>query len=123
MPTPSKISVVSKKEIGQRLRVLRQARGITQARLARLLGTHQTGISQVERGHRGLTLQQVVKLARVLETSTDELLALGDHAQVEALPKDRQILKRMRLIEKLPRPDRQALIKTIDAFLKSSQVA
>lgn len=123
MPTPSKISVVSKKDIGERLRVLRQARGITQTRLARLLGTHQTGISQVERGHRGLTLQQVVKLARVLETSTDELLALGDHAHVQALPKDRQILKRMRQIEKLPRPDRQALIKTIDAFLKSSQVA
>jgi transcriptional regulator with XRE-family HTH domain len=117
MPTPSKISVVSKKEIGARLRALRQARGLTQAKLARLLGTQQTGVSQVELGNRGLTVQQVVKLAKVLRVPTDAILAQNNIGR-DTLLKDRRLLHRMQEIEKLPKEDKKALLKTIDAFLK-----
>jgi transcriptional regulator with XRE-family HTH domain len=123
MPTPPKHVVLSRKQIGARLRALRKARGMTQVELAKVLGTQQTAISQVEIGNRGLTIQQVVKLARALRVPTDDILGPSRGSEVEALPKDRQILRRARLMEKLPRAERQALLKTIDAFLKSSQVA
>jgi len=96
---------------------------MTQVELAKVLGTQQTAISQVEIGNRGLTIQQVVKLARALRVSTDDILGPSRKSEVDALPKDRQILRRVRLMEKLPRAERHALLKTIDAFLKSSQVA
>jgi transcriptional regulator with XRE-family HTH domain len=114
--------VLPKKQIGTRLRALRQSRGFTQAKLARLLGTQQTAISLVELGRRGLTVQQVVKLAKALHVSTDALLAQPNGLADDALPRDRKLLQRMRRIEKLPKTERQALIKTIDAFLKSSRL-
>jgi transcriptional regulator with XRE-family HTH domain len=123
VPTPPKSVVLSKREIGERLRTLRQARGITQVRLAKMLGTQQTAISQVELGNRGLTIQQVVKLAKALAVPTDEILAQPNGASREGLPKDRRLLQRIRQIEKLPKTEKQALLKTIDAFLKSSHVA
>src|SRR5581483_6232460 len=74
LPTPPKHVVLSRKEIGARLRALRKARGLTQAQLAKALGTQQTAVSQVEIGNRGLTVQQVVKLAKALKVSTDAIL-------------------------------------------------
>jgi transcriptional regulator with XRE-family HTH domain len=122
LPTPSKISVVSKKEIGQRLRTLRNASGSTQARLARILGTHRTGISQIEVGHRGLTVQQVVTLAKSLRVSTDDILARANGRVDGELVKDRHLPRRMQLIAKLPKAEKKALLQTIDAFLKSAHI-
>src|SRR5256885_1426263 len=96
--TPSKINVISKKDIGRRVRAIRNARGISQADLAKILGTHQTGVSQVEVGRRGLTLQQVAKLAKVLHVSVDEILGQAREDAGEALVRDRHLVRRMQLI-------------------------
>jgi transcriptional regulator with XRE-family HTH domain len=122
VPRPPKETVLSKKEIGARLRTVRQERDVTQARLAEILGTNQSHVSNVERGDRGLTIQQLVKICRALRVSPERILGSG--GAIEARPlKDRRILRRLGLIEKLPKNDRQALLKTIDAYLKSSRVA
>ena len=77
MPKPPKHVVLSRKQIGQRLRALRQARDMTQVQLAAILGTQQTAISQVELGHRGLTVQQVVKLAHALQVPRERVLIVA----------------------------------------------
>jgi transcriptional regulator with XRE-family HTH domain len=122
LPRPPKHTVLSKKEIGARLRVARQRKDVTQADLAAILGTNQSHVSNVERGDRGLTIQQLVKICRALKISPEEILGEGPVAEERSL-KDRRLLKRLRQIEKLPKTDKQALLKTIDAFLKSSRVA
>lgn len=123
MPTPPKHVVLSRREIGARLRALRKSRDMTQVELAKVLGTQQTAVSQVEVGNRGLTVQQVVKLAKALRVSTEAILGATNAVGHEELPTDRKLLRRLRQIEKLPRAEKQALIKTIDAFLRSAQVA
>lgn len=123
MPTPPKQVVLSRKEIGTRLRAIRKARGMTQAQLAKALGTQQTAVSQVEIGNRGLTVQQVVKLAKAMKVSTDAILGPSNGAREDVLPNDRRLIRRLQQIEKLPKAEKQALLKTIDAFLKSAQVA
>ena len=123
VPKPPKHQVVSMKDIGERLRSLRQARDMTQTQLAKVLGTQQTAVSQVELGNRGLTVHQVVKLATALQVSTDAILRPTNGSDPRELPKDRRLLRRLRQIEQLPKAEKQALLKTIDAFLKSSQVA
>jgi transcriptional regulator with XRE-family HTH domain len=96
---------------------------MTQAQLAKVLGTQQTAVSQVELGNRGLTVQQVVKLATALRVSTDAILGPANGTPRVDMPTDRRLLRRLRQIERLPKVERQALLRTIDAFLKSSQVA
>jgi len=116
LPLPPKEVVLSKKEIGQRVRAIRQERGISQVELAAALGTYQTTISAIERGVRGLTVQQVVKLAAALGVSPDRILTQAKASQ-DPLLKDRRFLRRLQKIERLPKRDQQALLRTIDAFL------
>jgi transcriptional regulator with XRE-family HTH domain len=113
--------VFSKKEVGERLRSLRQAQGLTQIDLAHTLGITQSNVSAIERGARGLTVHQVVKLAKALNASTDEILgthktAASKGVAVEIL-QDRRFLKRLQRVGQLPERDQQALLRTMDAFL------
>ncbi len=76
----------------------------------------------MERGDRGVTIHQAVKLARILGVTVDQLLT---GAQVRGpnntgLRYDKRFWRRLQQIEKLPKGDRQALVKTIDAFLSKA---
>ena len=122
VPRPPKDVVLSKKEVGQRLRSHRQARGIAQGELARMIKTHQTSISEVERGIRGLTVQQVVKIAKALRVSTDDILLNGKARDAVRSLRSGRLLHRFRLIEKLPPTDQKALLNHLNALLKSRGV-
>lgn len=119
MPRRPRTEVVSKKEVGARLRALRDEHGLSQTDLAKTLGTTQSHVSGLEHGTRSLTIHQVVKLARALHTTTDALL-LG-HTKRTAAPNghlpSRRVLRRLEKIEKLAKRDKQALFATIDKFL------
>ena len=121
MPRPPKQVLFSKKEVGQRIRDLRDARSLTQIELATAIGVTQSNLSAIERGARGLTVHQVVKLARALKASTDDILnPRGKEAPAEkGLPDDRRFVRRLQKIDQLPRRDQQALLRTIDAYLKA----
>lgn len=62
----------------QRLRSLRLARGWTLEDLGRRAHVSASTISRIETGHRRLALDQLVALARALETTVDALLADDD---------------------------------------------
>lgn len=65
--------------IGRNVRAAREARGISQAELARLTsevgitGFHQTTVARIESGKRALRAAEGIALARVLETSLETL--------------------------------------------------
>jgi transcriptional regulator with XRE-family HTH domain len=116
---PAKTIIVSKKDLGTRLRALRQQRGITQVELALAMRLTQSNVSAIERGARGITIHQVVELAKILSVSTDEILGQPSTPVGKTPPtmKDRRFLRRLQMIERLPKRDQQALLRTIDAFL------
>lgn len=118
MSRPPRNFKLSKKEIGERVRELREERGLTQAELGELLDLTQSNISAIERGDRGVTIHQAVRVARMLRVSVDELLTGNKPSEEQpARIQDRRFLRRLQQIEKLPKGDKQALLKTIDAFL------
>lgn len=124
MPKPPKDVVLSKKEIGARLRTLREQQGLAQSKLAVMIGTHAQSLWQIENGIRGITVQQVVKLARALRVSVDEILGEGNgHKPHRTKSGDARFLRRLRDIEELSRSEKQALLKTIDHFLRGARAA
>lgn len=102
--------------IGQRLRDIRTRRRMTQVELAGLLGMPQALLSDYERGRLRVHGGLIVALAHALRVSSDEILGLKPQKQNGSSP-DRRLLRRLEEIEKLPRSERQALLKTIDRFL------
>lgn len=59
---------------GERVRVLRQARGLSQEALALAAGLDRTYIGGVERGERNISLLNIQKIAQALDVSPADLL-------------------------------------------------
>jgi transcriptional regulator with XRE-family HTH domain len=116
LPQPPK-RVVSNKEIGQRLKLLRQENGKTQEEVAEALGMTQPNVSANERGARGATLHQVIRFAKALGVSTDEIL-LREKAPTPGKRLRKTLIRRLQRIEELPRGDRQILLQLLDGLLR-----
>lgn len=70
---PNKDKVILKL-FGERVRVLRQARGISQEALALAAGLDRTYVGGVERGERNISLINIQKIAQALDVSPGDLL-------------------------------------------------
>jgi transcriptional regulator with XRE-family HTH domain len=104
--------------IAQRLARIRRERGMTQVELAQRLGVAQPVVSDYERGELRLHGELIVKLSDILGVSSEEILGLKK-APSNGTLKNRRLLRRLQAIERLPRRDQQALLRTIDRFLDS----
>lgn len=63
------------KELGGRIRALREQRGITQAEFGESLGVDQSTISRIEDGRRVLTARELALASTSLGMTIDQLLA------------------------------------------------
>jgi len=67
---------------GARVREFRQSASLTQENLADRSGIHWSYIGKVERGQVNLTLHNMVRIARALETDLADLVKGLDQAQL-----------------------------------------
>jgi transcriptional regulator with XRE-family HTH domain len=111
VPTPDE------KAFGRKLQEIRKRRGLSQAEVAQRLGIHQSLISQYERGYLRLHGALLVRLAQVLQTTPDQILAVKDAPSEADQLLDRRFLRRLHKIDKLSAHQKKILLGTIDAFL------
>ena len=69
-------------DIGQRTAELRKRVGISQQRLAEMLGVSRTTITQIEQGKRKVTVDELVKLSEIFNLSVDNLLCLKEEPEI-----------------------------------------
>ena len=87
--------------------------------MAERLGIRQTLLSEYELGQTRIHGALVAAFARVLRVSSDEILGLKE-SKGNGLIEDRRFLRRLEQIDRLPKRKKDALLTTIDAFLKDS---
>jgi transcriptional regulator with XRE-family HTH domain len=105
--------------IGQRIARHRKERGYTQKEVAERIGLIQALVSNYEKDKLRLNSDMILRFAQVLEVSTDELL-LPPSTKPSARKPSRRVLRRLEQIESLPRRKQDALLTTIDYFIKSA---
>jgi len=123
MPRPSRLElpplpVADELSLGQRLARLRKERGYTQVELARKVGIIQALVSDYERDKLRPHADMIVRFAVALEVTADELLGMQLPKKKQATG-NRRFLRRLQQVEKLPKRDQDALLRTIDAFLSA----
>lgn len=69
-------------EIGRKTAELRTRAGISQQRLAEMLGVSRPTITQIEQGKRKVSVNELVKLSEIFNLSVDNLLCLKGETEV-----------------------------------------
>ncbi len=64
----------ARKIFAQRLRQIRQIKGLSQEELADMAGLHRTYVGSVERSERNVSIDNMERLANALEVDITELL-------------------------------------------------
>ena len=67
--------VLNQKEIGRRVRLRRDYYGLSREQLAEKIEVSSQFITDIEYGHRGMSLETLYKMSQVLQTSADYFLA------------------------------------------------
>lgn len=107
------------KLIGEHIRKMRVLKKLTQAELAELIGTSCPYLSQLETGHRKISLDILMRIANALEITTDSLL-LGTNLIYE----DRFQLSMIELFEDCSCYEKQVILETaiaLKSILKTEQ--
>jgi transcriptional regulator with XRE-family HTH domain len=103
--------------VGQRIRRLRQERGWSQAQLGQRLETHQKQVSSYERGVHVPSADLLIRIAEIFDVSLDYLLAGTVAASQRAEIADRDLVRQMELIDKLPPEDKTAIKAVLNSFI------
>ncbi|ATY92715.1 putative phage regulatory protein [Pectobacterium atrosepticum SCRI1043] len=105
----------------ERLRLLREARNLSQVRLAELLGVDPRVYNRWEKGVSAPHLETVVNIADVLQVSMDELVgrkSVSDEVKV----RNHMLHALWQKADLLPDSDQQALIAVLDSFVKKAMM-
>ncbi len=69
--------------LGQRIKALRESRGLSQLQLAERLGLSRSAVSQIENNERKVCAEDLIKLADTFQTTTDAILSRENESDIE----------------------------------------
>ena len=103
-----------------RLGILRKKAGLTQLELADKLNVSRSLIAEYERGTRRLHDEVLIKIAKLLKVSVDEILGLKNNKSNDIKPSLR-FIKRLKKIENLPETRKKEILRIIDDLIYASE--
>ena len=107
--------------LGKRLAHLRTLRGLSQRELAERVNVVQVVVSNYEVGKLRITAEVALRFAAALDVPIQELLQTDTPPEIVQQRKpSRKVLERLEQIQSLPRRKQDAILTTIDHFLKSA---
>ena len=108
---------------GKRLKEIRKAKGLTQDQLAELLNTSQRMIAHYERQNNRPRIDKIKAIAEALNVPIEELVG----SEVKTIKKASEeeisysIMKRVKIIEKLPLRDQRAIFRLINSLANKNK--
>ncbi len=108
----------SRTPFAERLAHIRQEKGLTQRDLARATGVSQRMIAHYETNIQTPSAEIVLRLAKALDISIDQVMGRRPVAENGPLIKNRRLLKRLKDVDQLPPEDQKTILRHIDDYLK-----
>ena len=115
------IRLIDMSVFSERLKLLREARNITQARLSELLEVDPRVYNRWERGTSMPQFEAIVRVADILQVSLDEL---AGRTEITTEPKihNYELLNLYQQVDHLSDEDQRALVLVIDSFVKKTEM-
>lgn len=108
-------------EFAERLKLLREARHLSQSRLAELLKIDPRSYNRWERGGNAPHLDTLIRIADILQVTLDELVG-RKKATIETKIRNHELHDLCQQADNLPDDEQRALILVIDGLIKKSQM-
>ena len=102
------------KAIGQRIKIAREQKGLTQEALAELVDLTPMHISVIERGFKPTKLETLCRIANVLGVSADTLLQDVIDCSANSVPSELDTL-----LKDLPIKERRKIYRCIEAYIEA----
>lgn len=103
-------------DFAARLVAARKAKGLTQAELAKAIGTSQRMIAYYEAQGGTPNAPLLLKLGEVLSVDPNALLGVTTSKTADA-PEDLRLWRKLRRVESLPPDQRQTVVRMIDTLV------
>jgi transcriptional regulator with XRE-family HTH domain len=104
-------------DFGNKIAQLRKQKELTRDELAKEVGTSGAIIGRYERNEITPSVDVAAKIAEALEVSLDYLVG-----SASVIVKDKKMLYRLELLEKISDDDRNTILKVVDSLLKDAQL-
>ena len=109
-------------KIAENLKQLRTKAGLLQKEVAKALEIGYSNYNKLENGDRGISLEELVKIAQFYNLTIDEIVFLKDkqaiEVQIEQKPKNEQ----WELLEELSAEDREIIYKLVNTMLTKKRM-
>ena len=102
---------------GERLKKVRQEKGLSQSELGKMVDIHYTQIGRYESKGASPSAEVLKKLANKLEVSADYLMNGTLEQIADEVINDKALINQFNRIAKLNDEDRKVVVSLIDAFL------
>lgn len=103
-------------DFSNKMTAVRKDKNLSREQLGQLINTSGAIIGRYERGDMKPSIDIATKIAEALEVSLDYLV--GSSAM---MVKDKKMLYRLELLEKISNEDKNTILKVVDSFLKEAQ--
>ena len=107
--------------VGENIRALREQKRLSQKEVAAAIGAAPTQYSRVENGKVLPSLTTLMKVAKVLDTSLDDLVTANGQAAQEVSIKDKSLFDKVKLIDTLPEEEKTAVLKVLELALNKKK--
>ena len=108
-------------QLHDKIRKLRKDKDYSQQQLADMLDIHLTHLNRLENGHAQPSIEVIKKLINLFDVSADYLLD-DDSDSFEINIENKNLAEKIRLIDKLEKKDKEALIQVIDSMLTKQKM-
>ncbi|MBB6454628.1 transcriptional regulator with XRE-family HTH domain [Salirhabdus euzebyi] len=103
------------KIIGERIRMMRKAKRLSQEELAHKAGLHPTYIGQLERGEKNATIESVSKVANGLQVNLEEIVRFAQPNDYTT--QNETIVQLVHQLYKVSEQDQQTILNLIKILL------
>jgi transcriptional regulator with XRE-family HTH domain len=101
-------------EIGERIRKIREARGLSQKEIAAIIKMDQSQYSKLEKDKTDPSVSTLAKVAKALGTQLAELFA--DDLMKDVNSYDKSLMEKISLVDALDEDEKKSLFKIIDGL-------
>ena len=108
-------------QIGDKIRKVREAKGLSQKQVALSLGMDQAQYSRIENSKTDPSFSNVTKIAKALGIELSELFK-SDEVFKDVNSYDKSLIEKLGIIEKLDDKEKQAFYSILDALVAKKRM-